>query len=328
MRTFKLMLCPATQSPAFTTNLTGERWVDKLNPNAFQLCLVGDERLQLGIRPTVLLVVYLMTNLWIRMLFLLQLLLSVVLQPFKTNHGDALLNSLIYYSTRNFVVDVTNIIPQSDTRLFSLVFPELISLVDNTFTTKEPASGSDCYVVNTTIHPHHPETSCGFLFVLSDQMAVPLPFTVLEYLDVEQSLCGIQLLKMPLGQNQWKVSPPKPQNTLEVLDMHFVLPEYFEGLAISHHRNSDTLSLLRSEGSNTFVSYPLNTLGVKFRPLSPDIRIGFVVNLLFVLAERVVEDVHIILSDLVRPEESVVENLLFLVCELSESDFESLSHHV
>ena len=83
MRTLKLMLRPTTQSPAPTANLTGERGIDKLNPDTLQLSLVGDERLQLGIRPTMSFVVQSVT-------FIL-LFLSVVLQPFKANHGDALL---------------------------------------------------------------------------------------------------------------------------------------------------------------------------------------------------------------------------------------------
>jgi len=133
---------------------------------------------------------------------------------------------------------------------------------------------------------------------------------------------------MPLRQNQRKISSPETQDALKVLDTHFVLPEDLEGLAVSHHRYSDALGFLRSKGSNALVPYPLNTLGIKFRPLNPDVRVGFVVNFLFVFAEGVSEDVHIVLSDLIRPEKSVVENLLFLVCEPSQFDFESLSHHM
>jgi hypothetical protein len=237
-------------------------------------------------------------------------------------------HSLVYYSTGNFVVNVTNVVSQSDTRLFSLVFSKLIPLVDNSLATKKLISGSDCNIIDSAVHSHHSEPSLGFLLVLSDQMAIPLPFTVLEYLNVEQPLCGIQLVKMPLRQNQWEVIPPESQDTLKVLDTHFVLPEDLEGLAVSHHRYSDALGFLRSKGSNALVPYPLNTLGIKFRPLNPDVRVGFVVNFLFVFAEGVSEDVHIVLSDLIRPEKSVVENLLFLVCEPSQFDFESLSHHM
>jgi hypothetical protein len=41
-------------------------------------------------------------------------------------------------------------------------------------------------------------------------------------------------------------------------------------------------------------------------------------DLLLVLTERVLEDVYIILSHFVRPEQSVVENALFLLGEWTQ----------
>ena len=61
-------------------------------------------------------------------------------------------HSLVYYSTGNFVVNVTNVVSQSDTRLFSLVFSKLIPLVDNSLATKKLISGSDCNIIDSAVH--------------------------------------------------------------------------------------------------------------------------------------------------------------------------------